>query len=49
LVAIDRDGARVKVPPLLVETEAERLVCQEAQARREARLRRKSEVARSEV
>jgi acyl-CoA hydrolase len=48
-VAIDRDGARVKVPPLLVETDAERLVCQEAQARRQARLRRKSEVAKSEV
>jgi acyl-CoA hydrolase len=48
-VAIDRDGTRVKVPPLLVETEEERQVCEEAQARRAARLRRKSEVSKSEV
>ena len=43
-VAIDRDGNRVKVPPLLVETDAERRVCEEAQRRREDRLRRKLEV-----
>jgi acyl-CoA hydrolase len=48
-VAIDRDGARVKVPPLLVETEEERRVCENAQARRAARLRRKSETSKSEV
>jgi acyl-CoA hydrolase len=48
-VAIDRDGTRVKVPPVLVETEEERQVCEEAQARRAARLRRKSEVSKSEV
>jgi acyl-CoA hydrolase len=48
-VAIDRAGARVKVPPLLMETDEERRVCEEAQARRAARLRRKSEVSKSEV
>jgi acyl-CoA hydrolase len=41
-VAIDRDGQRVKIPPLLVETDEERAVCAEARARREARLVRKS-------
>ena len=40
-VGVDRDGARVPVPPLLVETDEERRVCEEAQARRAARLRRK--------
>jgi len=40
-VAIDRAGAKVKVAPLLVETEEERLVCEDARKRREARLRRK--------
>ena len=29
-VAIDRNGGRVAVPPLLVETEEERCVCEEA-------------------
>jgi acyl-CoA hydrolase len=48
-VAIDRDGTRVKVPPLLVTTEEERRVCDEAQGRRAARLRRKSEVSQSGV
>ena len=43
-VAIDRDGNRVKVPPLLVETEAERRVCEEAQLRRAERLKRKAEL-----
>ncbi len=43
-VAIDRDGAKVRVPPLLVETEEERRVCEEAHARRALRLRRKSDV-----
>ncbi|HUC75874.1 MAG TPA: acyl-CoA thioesterase [Vicinamibacterales bacterium] len=41
-VAIDRDGRRVPVPPLLVETEEERRVCEEAAGRREARLQRKA-------
>ena len=43
-VAIDRDGGRVKVAPLLVETEEERRECEAAHARRAQRLRRKSEV-----
>ena len=43
-VGIDRDGQRVKVPPLLVETEQERRVCEEAQRRREHRLQRKAQV-----
>src|SRR5436305_10760260 len=33
-VAIDRDGARVRVPPLLVETDEERRICEHAHARR---------------
>ena len=37
-VAIDRDGSRVQVPPLLVETDEERRVCEEAQARRAERV-----------
>ena len=40
-VAVAQDGTRVPVPPLVVETEEERHVCQEAQARRAARLRRR--------
>jgi acyl-CoA hydrolase len=43
-VAIDRNGATVRVPPLIVETEEEKRVCEEARARRALRLRRKSEV-----
>jgi acyl-CoA hydrolase len=38
-VAIDQTGARVPVPPLLIETEAERAECEAAQARRAERLR----------
>ena len=41
-VAISRDGGRVQVPPLLVETEAERRVCEQAHARRAERLRKKN-------
>jgi acyl-CoA hydrolase len=41
-VAVDREGDRVRVPPLLVETDEERRVCEEAQARRAARLNRKA-------
>jgi acyl-CoA hydrolase len=40
-VAVDREGGRVRVPPLLVETDEERRVCEEATVRREARLRKK--------
>jgi acyl-CoA hydrolase len=40
-VAIDRDGAKVGVPPLVVESDEERRECAEAQARREMRLTRR--------
>src|SRR5437762_4362968 len=43
-VAIDRDGKRVTVPPLLIETEDERHVCAEAHRRRAQRLRRRADV-----
>lgn len=42
-VAVKRDGGRVRVPPLLVESDEERRVCDEAHARRVQRLKRKSE------
>jgi acyl-CoA hydrolase len=42
-VAIERDGGRVRVPPLLLESDDERRVCEEAHARRVQRLKRKSE------
>ena len=41
-VAIAQDGTRVLVPPLLVDTDDDRLVCEEAKARRAARLARKA-------
>src|SRR5205809_3381107 len=47
-VAIDRDGARVRVPPLLVETDQERRICEEAHARREQRLHKKQISLKSE-
>jgi acyl-CoA hydrolase len=40
-VAIDRAGAKIRVPPLLVETEEERRVCEEARSRRELRLKKR--------
>jgi len=40
-VAIARDGARVLVPPLIIETDEERRVCEEANERRAERLKRK--------
>jgi acyl-CoA hydrolase len=43
-VAIDRQGGRVTVPPLLAETEDERRVCEEAHARRAERLKKKAQV-----
>src|ERR1043165_7707169 len=43
-VAIDRDGAKVHIPPLLAETDEDRKVCEAAQRRRAARLERKSEI-----
>ena len=41
-VAIDRQGGRVRVPPLLVETDEDRRICSEAHARRAARLAKKA-------
>lgn len=38
-VAVSDSGNRVPVPPLLVETDDERRVCEEAKARREERLK----------
>jgi acyl-CoA hydrolase len=48
-VAIDREGRRIRIPPLLAETDEDRRVCQEAQARRAARLRRKAEVEQADA
>ena len=41
-VAVSQEGARVRVPPLLVETQDDRRTCEEAHARRAERLKRKS-------
>jgi acyl-CoA hydrolase len=41
-VAIARDGARVPVPPLVLETDQERHVAEEAQLRRADRLRKRA-------
>ena len=43
-VAIDRAGAKQRIPGLIVETEEQREECAAAQLRRAERLRRKSEV-----
>src|ERR1051326_9074654 len=40
-VAIDRQGGRVRVPPLLLETDAERQKAKDAEVRRAARLEAK--------
>jgi len=40
-VAVKSDGSRSAVPPLIVETDEQRRVCDEARARREMRLKRK--------
>jgi acyl-CoA hydrolase len=45
-VAVASDGQRVPVPPLIVETEEERRVCEEAQVRRARRLQRKAEATK---
>jgi acyl-CoA hydrolase len=42
-VAVSESGGRVPVTPLLVETEEDRRVCEEAHVRRAARLRRRDE------
>jgi acyl-CoA hydrolase len=44
-VAIDADGRKHPVPPLLVETAEDRRRCEEATRRRDARLARRSRVA----
>ena len=43
-VAIDEHGNRIPVPPVTVESEAERRTCAEAHERREERLKRKAKV-----
>jgi acyl-CoA hydrolase len=43
-VAIDTDGGRVRIPPLIAETEEDKRVCEAAHARRALRLKRKSDV-----
>ena len=45
-VAVSQDGQRVPVAPLLIETEEEKRVCEEAHMRRAARLKRRDENAR---
>jgi acyl-CoA hydrolase len=40
-VAIDQDGNRLPVPPLIIETDEERRVAEEARVRRAERLKRK--------
>lgn len=42
-VAIDEAGAKVPVPPLLVETEAQAQICRDAHARRAERLARRAQ------
>jgi acyl-CoA hydrolase len=41
-VAIDRDGGRIRVPPLIVDTDDARRVCEDAHARRVQRLKRRA-------
>jgi acyl-CoA hydrolase len=41
-VAIDRNGAKVRIAPLIVDTGDEQRVCDEAHARRAERLKRKA-------
>ena len=43
-VAVERNGQRVPVPPLIVETDDERRVCKGAHARRAQRLQRRAEL-----
>jgi len=45
-VAVSQDGQRVPVARLLIETEEEKRVCEEAHMRRAARLKRRDENAR---
>jgi len=48
-VAIDRAGGRIRIPPLLVESEAEQRICAAAHERRAGRLKKKTEILKSEV
>jgi len=41
-VAVNREGGRVPIPPLIIETDEERRICHEAQVRRAERLRKKA-------
>jgi acyl-CoA hydrolase len=43
-VAVDRNGQRLRVPPLVIETDEDRRVCEEAHARRAQRLERKARI-----
>ncbi len=45
-VTVDRDGGRIAVPPLLLETDAERERAREAEGRRAARLEAKKSLTR---
>lgn len=45
-VALSRDGSKVPVPPLLLETDADRQAFEEAQMRRDQRLARRDEAPR---
>ncbi len=46
--AIDREGRKVKVPPLVMETDEDRAVCEQAWARRAERLRKRAEVLQAQ-
>jgi acyl-CoA hydrolase len=48
-VGVDREGGRVQLPPLIIETDEERRVCEEAKARRAERLKKKAVSLKSEV
>ena len=43
-VAIDRDGRKHPVPPLVIETDADRRRCEDAHARRKERLARRAQL-----
>jgi acyl-CoA hydrolase len=45
-VAIDRDGQKHRVPPLVMESDDDRRRCEEAHARRKERLARRAQLPR---
>src|ERR1051326_5217180 len=47
-VAVAENGGRLPVPPLIVETDEERRLCEQAHARRAERLKRKLDVEATE-